>query len=114
MNKRQKIMPLAMLFFCCELIVTALTSAAYASNESYCNPGLHHCEAPFTAGKDKISPAVNEGNSYCNPGLHSCEAPFTAGKDKIVTGTEPDSNRCNPNDHRCEAPFTIRDDHINP
>lgn len=68
----------------CSIMLFSI-GVAQASQEkaSYCNPGYHSCEAPFTIGKDKIAPPDGQDKNYCNPGYHSCEAPFTIGKDHI-------------------------------
>ncbi|EPS0558354.1 hypothetical protein ACVAAS_003607 [Enterobacter roggenkampii] len=108
------------------LVLTA--GSVYASNEnqgisdlraqkttesSYCNPGLHHCEAPFTIGRDNMAKPDGSDNNYCNPGSHRCEAPFSTNPDNISNQYEKDKKYCNPNSRKCNAPFTIGNDHIN-
>ena len=117
------------IFFALSTFLLAMTaSSVYASTEhtgmsdlrvqktanaSYCNPGSHRCEAPFTIGRDNIAKPDGSDKIYCNPGSHRCEAPFSTGRDNIAKPDGTDKNYCNPNSRKCNAPFTTGHDNIN-
>ena len=99
-----------LVFFSAFSIITT-ASEAYGGDTKYCDPFLRKCEAPFSIGKDKITPQESGDNNYCDPFQRKCEAPFTLGKDKI--SSQEGGGYCNPGYHKCEAPFTTGLKNIN-
>ncbi|KLW85409.1 hypothetical protein SP99_04571 [Enterobacter sp. BIDMC92] len=110
------------IFFTLSTFLMAMTTCpVYASTEntsmsdlrvqktidsSYCNPGLHRCEVPFTIGKGNNAKPDGTDKNYCNPNSVKCNAPFTIDRDHIAKSDGTDKRYCNPNSIKCNAPFT--------